>query len=100
MADRFSIVVVHRNGAETLLRTLDALAAATDSGRDQVLVVDNGSSDDSLARARAAHPSVRIVENGCNMGYAGAINRAVQSTESDFVLVLNNDAVVPPGLFD
>ena len=100
MADRFSIVVVHRNGAETLLRTLDALAAATDSGRDQVLVVDNGSSDDSLARARAAHPSVHIVENGCNMGYAGAINRAVQSTESDFVLVLNNDAVVPPGLFD
>ncbi|UCH75671.1 MAG: glycosyltransferase family 2 protein [Rhodospirillales bacterium] len=99
-AGRFSIVTVHRNGAETLLRTLDALAGAIDPQRDAVLVVDNGSTDDSLARLRAAHPRVNIIENGCNLGYAGAVNRAVAAARSDYVLVLNNDAVVPPGLLE
>jgi len=82
------------------LRTLDALAAAADPARDEIFVSDNGSSDDSLARVRAAHPAVRIVENGCNMGYAAAINEAVPRSDSTFLLFLNNDAVVSPGLFD
>ena len=77
MANRFSIVIVHRNGPQTLLRTLDALAAAIDPARDQVFVADNGSSDDSLARVRATHRAIRIIENGCNRGYAAAINQAV-----------------------
>lgn len=74
---RFAVIVVHRNGAEMLLRTLDAVAAAADPARDAVFLVDNASSDDSLARVRAARPAVAIIENGCNMGYAAAINQAV-----------------------
>lgn len=97
-AERCSVIVVHRNGAERLLRTLDALAAAVDPAHDRVFVVDNGSSDDSLARLRAAHPRVEIVENGCNMGYAAAVNRAIHRSRSGFVLVLNNDAIVPSDL--
>ncbi len=100
MANRFSIIIVHRNGPETLLRTLDALAAAIDPARDGIFVTDNGSSDDSLARVRAMHPAVQIVENGCNMGYAAAINQAVPRSDSPFLLFLNNDAFVPAGLFD
>lgn len=95
MADsRFQIVIIHRNGAKTLLRTLDAVQAAADPARDHVFVVDNGSTDDSLARLRQAHPAATIIENGCNMGYAAAINQAAQSFDSDFLLFLNNDAVV------
>ena len=97
---RFSIIIVHRNGPETLLRTLDALAAAVDPARDEVFVADNGSSDDSLERVRDAHPAVRIVENGCNMGYAAAINQAAPRSDSPYLLFLNNDAFVAPGLFD
>ena len=97
---RFAVIVVHRNGAEILLRTLEAVEAAADPARDEVFVADNGSSDDSLARVRAAHPTVRIVENGCNLGYAAAINQAVPHSDSPFLLFLNNDAFVSPGLFD
>ncbi len=100
MADRFTIITVHRNGPETLLRTLAALFAALDPARDRVFVVDNASTDDSLARARAAHPTVEIIENGCNMGYAAAINQAVPRADTPYLLFLNNDAVVAPGLFD
>ncbi|MDH4228517.1 MAG: glycosyltransferase family 2 protein [Nitrospirota bacterium] len=99
-AQRFAVIIVHRNGAETLLRTLDALSKATDMARDRVFLVDNGSSDDSLSRVRAAHPSAVIIENGCNLGYAAAVNRAVPESRSAFVLVLNNDAFVPPELLD
>ena len=100
MADRFSIIIVHRNGPETLLGTLDALAAAIDPARDEIFITDNGSSDDSLARVKAEHPAVHIVENGCNMGYAAAINQAVPRANSPYLLFLNNDAFVAPGLFD
>jgi GT2 family glycosyltransferase len=100
LADRFSIIIVHRNGPETLLRTLDALAVAIDPAHDEIFITDNGSSDDSLARARDAHPAVRIIENGCNMGYAAAINQAVPLSNSQYLLFLNNDAFVAPGLFD
>jgi GT2 family glycosyltransferase len=99
-AARFSIIIVHRNGVEILLRTLDAVAAAVDPARDEVWLVDNGSADDSLARVRAEHPAVAIIENACNRGYAGAINQAVPGLRSDYVLVLNNDAVVSPDLLD
>lgn len=100
LARRFCIVIVHRNGPETLLRTLDVLAAAIDPVRDEIFVSDNGSSDDSLERVRAAHPTVRIIENGCNLGYAAALNRAVPRSDAPFLLFLNNDAFVPAGLFD
>jgi GT2 family glycosyltransferase len=100
LARRFCIVIVHRNGPETLLQTLDALAGAIDPARDEIFVSDNGSGDDSLARVRAAHPAVQIVENGCNMGYAAAINRVVQQSDAPLLLFLNNDAFVSPGLFD
>lgn len=99
-AGRFSVVVVHRNGAETLLRTLTALFDAVEPARDVVYLVDNGSSDDSLLRARDAYPALEVIENGCNRGYAGAINQAVPRSRSEFVLVLNNDAIVPPSLPD
>ena len=97
---RFAIIIVHRNGPEILLRTLDALAAAIDPARDEIFITDNGSSDDSLARVRAAHPAVQIIENGRNMGYATAINQAMPLSGSPFLLFLNNDAFVGPGLFD
>ncbi len=100
MADRFCIIIVHRNGPETLLRTLDALARTIDPARDKIFVADNGSTDDSLARVRDQYPAVEIIENGCNMGYAAAINQAVPRTDTPYLLFLNNDAVVARGLFD
>jgi GT2 family glycosyltransferase len=100
LADRFSIIIVHRNGPETLLRALDALAAAIDPARDKVFISDNGSSDVSLARARDAHPAVRIIENGCNMGYAAAINQAKPLSNSQYLLFLNSDTYVRAGLFE
>ncbi len=92
---RFSVVIVHRNGAELLCQSLAALQMACDPQRDEVILVDNGSSDDSLARVRQSFPQVRIVENGCNAGFARACNQGLRAADSAYVLFLNNDAFLP-----
>ena len=97
---RFSVVIVHRNGAEMLLQTLAALHAACDPARDEVIVVDNGSTDDSLARVHLTFPAVRILANACNAGFARACNQGLAAGQGEFVLFLNNDAGLPADALD
>ncbi len=93
---RFSVVIVHRDGAELLLQALGHLQVALNPARDEVWLVDNGSRDDSVARVRAAYPHVAIIENGCNNGFGRACNQAIRRAGGEFVLLLNNDAHVEP----
>lgn len=97
---RFSVVIVHRDGAELLMQALAYLQAALDPARDEVWLVDNGSRDDSVARVRAAYPHVHIIENGCNNGFGRACNQAIGQSTGEFVLLLNNDAHVQPDALD
>lgn len=81
---------------------LDALAALMHAiGKDdEVILVDNGSSDDSVKQVRAAFPVVLCIENGCNNGFARACNQGLEKVGGEFVLFLNNDAFLPPGALD
>lgn len=99
-----SIIVLNWNGAADTLACLDSLAALTYPNFN-VVVVDNGSSDDSLARLRpygAPYP-LTLLETGRNLGYAGGNNvgmRYALEHGADFVLVLNNDTVVAPDMLE
>lgn len=96
---RFSIVIVHRNGAQMLLNALAALMQAI--GRDdEVILVDNGSTDESLKQAKSVLPTVLIIENGCNNGFARACNQGLAKARGEFVLFLNNDAFISPEALD
>jgi N-acetylglucosaminyl-diphospho-decaprenol L-rhamnosyltransferase len=94
MKKRFSVVIVHRNGAEMLVNTLSALTRAWDETRDEVFLVDNGSSDDSLERVSATFPQTIIIRNRCNNGFARANNQAIARAAGEFILLLNSDAVL------
>jgi GT2 family glycosyltransferase len=99
-----SVVVLNWNGAKDTLACLDSLAALTYPNFD-VIVVDNGSTDDSLVRLRpytAPYP-LTLLETGRNLGYAGGNNvgtRHALEHGANFVLVLNNDTSVAPDLLD
>ena len=59
------------------------------------MVVDNGSDDESVERIRGAYPTLRLIETGRNLGFAGGNNVAIREAlaeDADFVWVLNNDA--------
>lgn len=91
---RLLVVIPHRNGRDLLLRALEAVAGAVDPAVDDVLVVDNGSSDDSVAAVRERHPSVEVLTSAWNLGFGRAVNLGLTRGEHRFVLVLNNDCVV------
>lgn len=62
----------------------------------EVVLVDNGSTDDSVAVARRELPEVRVLELGENLGFGPALNRAVAAHPAEALILLNNDAVPEP----
>lgn len=85
---RLSVVVVNWNGAEYLGACVDSVAGP----EREVLVVDNGSTDESEARVRAGRPGLGWIANGANLGFATAANRGLAAARGEFVLFLNPDA--------
>lgn len=98
------IVILNWNGAEDTLACLRSLESLS-YPNFHVVVVDNGSTDDSLFKLRAyANPYPFILlETGNNLGYAGGNNvgtRYALEKNADFVLVLNNDTTVASDLIE
>jgi GT2 family glycosyltransferase len=91
-----SVFIVNRNTAGLLIDCLDHVYGSELSGRPEVIVVDNGSTDDSVARTREAHPDVTIIEAGRNLGFAAANNRAAERASGEFFLLVNTDAMLEP----
>ncbi len=97
-----AVYIPNFNGSAQLGRTLRGLAAQTRPA--DVVLVDNGSSDDSVELARRELPEVKVLELGENLGFGPALNRAVAAHPADAVILLNNDAEPEPrfveALFD
>ncbi|MCU1693083.1 MAG: glycosyl transferase family 2, partial [Frankiales bacterium] len=89
-----TVVVVNWNGAHLLPPCLDALARQTHPSFE-VVVVDNASRDDSL-EVLARYPSVRVVRNSDNRGFAGGNNSALRTLTTPYAVLLNNDATPEP----
>lgn len=68
-----------------------------DGAADRVVVVDNGSTDDSLAVLRDALPEATVVALPRNGGFAVGANAGIRRADTDVVVLLNNDAVPAPG---
>ncbi len=83
-----------------LRKALTALHAACDSARDEIFVVDNGSSDGSPEQIAAAFPHVQLIRNACNNGFARANNQAIARAQGEFILLLNNDAFLAPNALE
>lgn len=98
-ASRVAVVLVNWNGAADTLATLASLDRVR--GADLwPIVVDNGSRDDSVARLRAAQPSLELIETGTNLGFAGGnlagIRHALADPAVGWILLLNTDVLVDP----
>lgn len=95
------IVLNWRKPAETLA-CLESLARAT-YPNVEIIVVDNGSGDDSAPLIRQHCPNVVVLETGANLGYAGGNNVGIRHAlahGADAILILNNDIVVAPDFLE
>jgi GT2 family glycosyltransferase/glycosyltransferase involved in cell wall biosynthesis len=93
------IVVVNWNAAEDTLSCLESLRRV-DYPSFEVVVVDNGSTDDSATVIRRQHPEVTVLEAGRNLGFTGGSNLALRwalERGADYALLLNNDTDVSAG---
>ena len=117
MSVDLSIVIVNWNTCDLLAQCLESVAsqkltvnseqsAVTDhqplstdhcSLFTETIVVDNASTDGSVAMVRERFPSVRLIENQSNVGFARANNQALALCQGRYVLLLNSDTVVHPG---
>src|SRR5579862_8914296 len=86
-------VIPHWNRRDLLSELLTNLRRQT-RPFDEVIVADNGSTDDS--RELAASLGAFVISLGKNLGFAAAVNRSVQSTQADWIAILNNDVTLEP----
>ena len=93
---RLSVVILNWNGRRHLERYLPSVVAHT-AGDAEVVVADNGSTDDSLQWLRLTYPDVRVIRLDRNYGFAGGYNRALKEVDSEYVLLLNSDVEVTAG---
>lgn len=92
------IVLLNWHGWWDTIACLDSLARLNYPSY-HILVVDNGSTDDSVARIRDARPEVPILETGKNLGFSGGCNVGIRQAiveGADYVWLLNNDTVADP----
>ena len=81
-----------------MLRTyLPSVVAHTTDKGCEVVVADNGSTDDSLEVLRKEFPTVRTIVLDKNYGFAEGYNRAIEAVESEYVVLLNSDVETPEG---
>ena len=86
-------VIPHWNRRELLVALLESLRAQK-LPFDEIIVADNGSSDDSAEVAERA--GARVLRLGRNFGFAAAVNRGVEAARTDWVAILNNDVTLEP----
>lgn len=95
-----SIVIPVWNRADLTRRCLAALARTVDPAETEVIVVDNGSTDDTPAVLAAAPLPVRVLRNASNLGFARASNQGARAARSELLVFLNNDTEAEPGWLD
>lgn len=95
---KIAVVILNWNGKEDTLECLESVFKSNYPNL-YVVVVDNGSRDDSVPAIRRAFPATRLLEAGENLGYAGGNNVGIGHAleeGSDYIFILNNDTLVPP----
>jgi len=92
------VILLNWNDSHETLACLASLRTVTYPSF-QVVVVDNGSVDDSVATIRAHYPEATVLEAGSNLGFTGGNNLGLRwalEHDADYALLLNNDTVLTP----
>ncbi|MBI3211649.1 MAG: glycosyltransferase family 2 protein [Simkania negevensis] len=98
---RVFVILLNWNGKEDTLACLKSLENV--STPHQVIVVDNGSSDDSISSFQKNFPNVLLIENRDNLGFAEGNNigiRRALSLGAEYLFLLNNDTIVDPSILE
>jgi hypothetical protein len=91
---RISIAILNYNGENYLKKFLPSIIKYSDKKLSSIYVIDNDSSDDSILLIKQKFPSVNIILNKKNYGYAKGYNLGLKKIKSDYIVLINNDVEV------
>lgn len=97
---KIAIVLLNWNGKNDTLECLSSLKKL-DYPHIDIILVDNGSKDDSVAAFQKAFPEIPLIQTFANLGFAGGNNGGILHAlrrGADFILLLNNDTIIDPSL--
>ncbi len=89
---KLAVVILNWNGKAWLQKFLPTLVSH--SAEATVFVADNGSDDDSVSFLKQEFPTVKIIENNENLGFAGGYNKALNHIHADYYVLINSDVEV------
>ena len=96
---KVSVVILTWNSVPEIERCLASLPDGLTQDHE-VIVIDNGSQDQTVSLITARFPHVRIIENSHNRGVAAARNQGLRSADGEYVLILDDDTIVHPKALD
>ena len=96
---RCSVVIVNYNGRPYLKNCLNALLNNFDPN-DEIILVDNASTDGSADDVAQQFPTVRLIRSETNLGFSRGCNLGAQAATGKYLAFLNPDTVVVPGWLD
>lgn len=92
-----AVIILNWNGSRLLREYLPSVVATTDPAIGRVIVVDNGSDDDSLEVLRNEFPEVETIAFDKNFGFAAGYNKAIEMTRYPYTVLLNSDVRTSQG---
>lgn len=95
MEIELTIITVNYNGLKDTCELIDSI---TLSDSMEVIVVDNGSLEDEASVIGRRYPFVRAIRSEANLGFAGGNNLGIKAARGKYLFLVNNDAMVGPGL--
>lgn len=96
---KLSVIIPNYNGYRFLPDCLSSLKQQTFSDFE-IILIDNGSTDESLLFIRREYPDIRIIALPHNAGFSAAVNKGILASDSPYVLLLNNDTVLAPACLE
>lgn len=94
---KLAVIILNWNGRKIMEQFLPSVVANTVSPEVEVIVADNGSTDDSVEWLKANYPALKRIEFKENYGFAGGYDRAIRMVNAPYTLLLNSDVETPPG---
>ena len=97
---KLSIVIICWNDSAVIQNCLRSIFETTRETELEVIVSDNGSTDESVKVIRERFPQVRVIENRANLRFAKGNNVGIHASTGDYVLILNPDTIIHEGALD
>ena len=95
-----SIVIVSYNAQQHLEKCLESLTTSPPATRHDIVVVDNASTDATVAMVQRRWPEVTVIRQPENTGFSAGNNVGIRASRGELLLLLNSDTIVPAGAID